>query len=57
MWMVNEISHAMFENKEIRFCWCIHVATEDHGERLNIIASLDSDVHEFINPLIEVSSM
>ena len=43
--MVYEILHVMFEIKERRFCWCINVATDVHGEILKIIASLDSDVH------------
>ena len=50
--MVHEILHAKFHRKEGRFCWCIHVATEAHGEILKIIASLDSDVHDYTNPVI-----
>ena len=57
MWIVYEILIAMFQIKEIRFCWCIHVATEVHGEILNIIASLDGAVHEYTNPVIDLSSM
>ena len=57
MWMVHEILHAIFESKEIRFCWCIYVATETHGEILKIVASLESDVHEYTNPVIEGSSI
>ena len=53
MWMVHEILHAMFESKERRFCWCIHVASEAHGDILMIIVSLGSDVHESTNPVIE----
>ena len=51
--MVHEIQYAMFEINKGRFCWCIHVATEVHSEILKIIASLDSDLHESINLLIE----
>ena len=51
--MVHEIYHAMFERNKIKFYWFIHVATEAHGEILNIIASLDSDVQEYNNPVIE----
>ena len=50
--MVNEILHTIFERKESRFYWCIHVETEAHFEILNFIASLDSDVHESTNPVI-----
>ena len=57
MWMVDGIFHAMFESKESRFCWGIHVSTKVHGETLEIISSLDSGVHESINPVIEWSSM
>ena len=52
MWMVHEIFHAMFEIKERRFCWCIHVATEAHCGIFKAIARLDSDVHDYINPVI-----
>ena len=57
MWMVHEIFHAMYKIKEIGFCWGIHAATEAHGKVLNIVASLDSDVHEATNPVIEGSYM
>ena len=53
MWMVHEIFHAMSNSKEIWFCWGIYVATDVHGKVLNIVASLDSDVHEATNPVIE----
>ena len=53
MCMVHQIFHAMFESKEIRFYWCIHVATDAHGEILKITASLDSDANESTNPVIE----
>ena len=52
MCMVHEIFLAIFETKEIRFCSCINVATEAHGEILNIIASFDGDVNESTNPVI-----
>ena len=52
MWMVHEIFHAMFEIKERRFCWCIHVATEAHCGIFKAIARLDSDVNDYINPVI-----
>ena len=57
IWMVHEILHAMIDSKEIRFCWYIHVSTEAHGEILKIIVSLDSDVHESTNLVIEKSPM
>ena len=57
MWVVHEIFHAMFEIKESRFYWQINVSTEVHGEILNIIASLDGAVHEYNNPVIDLSSM
>ena len=53
MWMVHEILHDMFESKESMLCWCIHVATEAHGEILKIIVSLESDLHEDTNTVIE----
>ena len=53
MCMVRDIFHAIFESKENRFCWYIHVAIEAHGEILEIIVSFDSDVHESTNPVIE----
>ena len=49
---MHEILHVMFESKEIRFCWGIHVSTEVHGEILNIIVNWDSDVHDSTNPVI-----
>ena len=53
MCMLYDILYAMFESKKCRFCWGIHVATEAHGEKLNIIASLYSGVHDYNNPVIE----
>ena len=52
MWMVNDVFHVIFESKESRFCWGINVATEAHGEILNIIESLDIYVHESTNQVI-----
>ena len=57
MWMVHDIFHIMFESKEGRFCWDIHVSTEAYGEILKTIESLKSDVNESTNPVIEVSSI
>ena len=57
IWMVHKIFHAIFDIKESSFCWCIHLSTEAHGEILKTTASLNSDVHESTNPVIEVSSM
>ena len=53
MWMAHEILHAMFDIKESRFFWGIHIVTEAHDEILNIIASLDSGVHESTNLAVE----
>ena len=55
--MVHDIFHAMFEIKESRFCWLIHVATDMYGDILKIIDILNSDMHEATNPVIEGSSM
>ena len=57
MWMVHEIFHAMFEIKESSFCWVVLVYNDRHCEILKIIASLNSDVHESANSVVEVSSM
>ena len=57
MRVVNEIFHAIYERKEGRICWRIHVATEARGEILKIVASLNSCVHEATNPVIEGSPM
>ena len=57
MWMLHQILHVMFESNKSKFRWCIHVATEVHGEILKITASLNSDVHEYTNPIIDLSSM
>ena len=51
------VTHAMYEIKEGRFCWEIHVSTDMYGNILKIVASLNSDVHEATNPVIEGSSM
>ena len=57
MRVVHEIFHAMSEGKECRFCWGVHITTQDHDEVLNIISCLDSDVHEVTNPVIEGTPM
>ena len=43
----------MSERKEVRFCWVIHVYTRIQGKVLKIVASLNSDVYEATNPVIE----
>ena len=53
MRVVHEIFHAMFESKEGRLSWSIHISTEIHGKVLKIIACLDSDVHEATKPVID----
>ena len=55
--MVHEIFHDMSDIKESGFYSVIHVATETHDKVLNIVASLNSDLHEATNPVIEGSSM
>ena len=50
--MMHEVFHDIFERNKNRFCWCIHISTEAHCEILKIIASLDSGVHEYTNPVI-----
>ena len=57
MWMVHGVFHTLFEIKESRFCFWIHVATEAHGEMLKIIASLYIDVNEYTSPVIDWYSM
>ena len=57
MRVLNDILHAMSEDKELRFCWGIHITTQAHGEILKIISCLDSDVYEATNPMIEVTPM
>ena len=52
MWRLHGVFHAMFDIKEISFCWCFNVATDVYGDIFNIIASLDSGVHESNNPVI-----
>ena len=53
MWMVHDIFYAMFKSKASRLCLCIHVATEAYGEILKTIVSLDSNVHDYINSVME----
>ena len=57
MWMVHDILNYMSDRKETTFCWGIHVSTETHGKILKNTASLNIDVHEATNPVIEVSSV
>ena len=52
MCMVHYKFHSMFDSKESRLCWGIPVATEAHGEILNITDSFNNDVHESTNPVI-----
>ena len=52
---VHNISHAMSEDKEGMLCWRIYIFTEKNCKSLNIIACLDSDVHETTNPVIEAT--
>ena len=55
--MVHDVPHAMSERKECNIYGRIHEYTETHGKVLKIISSLNSDVHEATNPVIEVSYM
>ena len=57
MRMVHEIFHAMFQSKKVRFCWCVHIATESRCEVLKIVAILDSDGNYSTKPVIQGSSM
>ena len=57
MWMVHEIFYAMFDIKESGFCWGINVTTDQHGDIMKIILSLDSNVHDSTNPVFEGSSL
>ena len=57
IWIVHEIFHAISEIKDRRFCWGINISTDTHGKILKIIASLNSDLHEATNPVIEGHSM
>ena len=50
--MVYDIFNAMFESKESRFYWCVHVVTDAHCEILKVIASLDIDIYESTKPMI-----
>ena len=53
--MMHDVLHAMSDSKERGLCWGINVSTEMHGKILKIIESLNSDVHESNNPVIEGS--
>ena len=57
MCIVHELLHAMFERNKNRSCWRIYIATEAHYEILKTIVSLDSDVHDYTNPVMYWSSM
>ena len=57
MWVVRGILHAVSYINELRIYWIIRVSTETHGKVLKIIASLNSDVHEDTNPVIDISPM
>ena len=52
MWMVHRIPHVIFYIKKARFYWWIYIDIEAHCDKLKIIESLESDVHESINPVI-----
>ena len=54
--MLHELFHDMYESKESGFRLDIHVTTEMYGKVLNIVVSLNSDVHEATKPVIEESS-
>ena len=56
MCMLHELFHDMYESKESGFRLDIHVTTEMYGKVLNIVVSLNSDVHEATKPVIEESS-
>ena len=57
MWVVNKIFHAMSESKLVGIFWSIYVSTDTHDKLLNIIYSLNSDVHEATNPVVEGAPM
>ena len=47
----------MSENKERNVFGGVHLSTDMHGNLLKILDSLNSDVHEATNPVIEGSSI
>ena len=57
MRVVHEILLKMSEGKKFRLCWGVHITTQSHGELLDTIACLNSDVHEATNPVIEETPM
>ena len=56
-WCMRYILHSMYQIKEGRLCWGIHIATEMHDKLMKIVASLKMDVNENTNPVIDGSSM
>ena len=40
-----------------RLRWCIHIASEAHGQILKIVASMNIVVHKSTNPVIELSTI
>ena len=55
--MLHDIFYEMFERKEGRLGWKIHVATDTHDKVLKIIDSLDSDANESTKPVIKGTPM
>ena len=55
--VVHEIFHAMYEGKESSFGWSFNINNHSHGEVLNIIACLESDVYDTTNAVIEGTPM
>ena len=55
--MAHGIFYAMYESKEIRFCWDIYVSTETNGKIFNIVAVLDCSVHVATNTVVEGPSI
>ena len=53
MWVAHEVFHVIYQSNESGFCWGIYVSTDTHGNILNITASLNSDVHNPTNTVIE----
>ena len=53
MWILHDIFHDIYDSKWNRLYWVIIVSTEMHGKMLNIIASLNSAVHESTIPVIK----
>ena len=51
--MAHGILNSTFERKGNSFYWVIHVATEAHGEIVKIKPSLNSDIHDYTNTVID----